>query len=85
MPLKDEQRKGIEQLLLGKDVLAVLPTGFGKSRIYQGFTTAKCMPGNMWPEFNLGYIAIEKYCDRSTQQAKSAWIYRSKPFRTVAR
>ena len=42
MPLKDEQRKGIEQLLLGKDVLAVLPTGFGKSRIYQRLTSAKC-------------------------------------------
>jgi superfamily II DNA helicase RecQ len=41
MPLKDEQRKAIEQLLLGKDVLAVLPTGFGKSRIYQYFTTVK--------------------------------------------
>ena len=39
--LKDEQRQAIEQLLLGKDVLAVLPTGFGKSRIYQALTTAK--------------------------------------------
>ena len=39
--LKDEQRLAVEALVSGKDVLAVLPTGFGKSVIYQSFVIAK--------------------------------------------
>ena len=39
--LKEEQRLAIEALLSGKDVMAVLPTGFGKSVIYQSFVIAK--------------------------------------------
>ena len=35
--LKDEQFCAVESVLRGKDVLAVLPTGFGKSLIYQIF------------------------------------------------
>ena len=30
---KEEQQVAIEKLLLGQDVLAVLPTGYGKSMI----------------------------------------------------
>jgi ATP-dependent DNA helicase RecQ len=33
--LKTEQRKALESLLNGNDVLAVLPTGYGKSLIFQ--------------------------------------------------
>lgn len=33
--LKDEQRTAIKAFVDGKDVFAVLPTGFGKSLIYQ--------------------------------------------------
>ena len=33
--LKPEQKVAIKSLVCGKDVLAVLPTGFGKSAIYQ--------------------------------------------------
>ena len=33
--LKPEQRTAIKSLACGKDVLAVLPTGFGKSSIFQ--------------------------------------------------
>ena len=33
--LKNEQRIAITSLLRGSDVLAVLPTGFGKSLIHQ--------------------------------------------------
>ena len=36
--LKTEQEQAVRNLYLGKDVLAVLPTGFGKSRIYQAFS-----------------------------------------------
>ena len=42
--LKEEQRLAIEALLSGKDVMAVLPTGFGKSVIYQSFVIAKTLP-----------------------------------------
>ena len=37
--LKTEQ--AVRNLYLGKDVLAILPTGFGKSRIYQAFSLQK--------------------------------------------
>ena len=33
--LKEEQKLAVEALLSGKDVMAILPTGFGKSIIYQ--------------------------------------------------
>ena len=35
--LKEEQEKAAVELLSGKDVLAILPTGFGKSLIYTIF------------------------------------------------
>ena len=37
--LKCEQT--IQHLLLGKDVIAILPTGFGKSMIFTVYTLAK--------------------------------------------
>ena len=39
--LKPEQEQAVRNLYLGKDVLAVLPTGFGKSHIYQAFSFLK--------------------------------------------
>ena len=39
--LKEEQKPAVEVLLLGKDVMVVHPTGFGKSIIYQSFIIAK--------------------------------------------
>ena len=39
--LKEEQKLAVEALLSGKDVMAVLPTGFGKSIIYQSFVVPK--------------------------------------------
>lgn len=39
--LKEEQKLAMEALLSGKDVMAILPTGFGKSIIYQIFVVAK--------------------------------------------
>ena len=38
--LKREQDIAVRDLLSGKDVLAILPTGFGKSLIYQAFVRA---------------------------------------------
>ena len=39
--LKSEQKEAVESLLRGRDVFGVLPTGFGKSLIYQLFVLAK--------------------------------------------
>ena len=39
--LKREQLLAVKNLLNGKDVLAVLPTGFGKSMIFTVFSFAK--------------------------------------------
>ena len=39
--LKEEQEVGVEKLLLGQDVLAVLLTGYGKSMIFTVFALAK--------------------------------------------
>jgi ATP-dependent DNA helicase RecQ len=39
--LKSEQRQAIENLLLGKDVIAILPTGFGKSMVFIVYVLAK--------------------------------------------
>ena len=38
---KPEQEAAVMSLLVGKDVLAVLPTGYGKSLIYIMFVCAK--------------------------------------------
>ena len=39
--LKCEQIISIQHLLLGKDVIAILPTGFRKSMIFTVYTLAK--------------------------------------------
>ena len=39
--LKAEQKEAVESLLRAKDVFGVLPTGFGKSLIFQLFALAK--------------------------------------------
>ena len=39
--LKCEQRISVQHLLLGKDVIAILPTGFGKSMIFTVYALAK--------------------------------------------
>ena len=39
--LKCDQRISIQHLLLGKDVIAILPTGFGKSMIFTIYALAK--------------------------------------------
>ena len=39
--LKSEQKEAVESLLKGRDVFGVLPTGFGKSLIFQLFVLAK--------------------------------------------
>ena len=38
--LKQEQEEAVVSLLVSRDVLAVLPTGFGKSLIFQVFVSS---------------------------------------------
>jgi len=38
MTLTPDQEKGVEELLSGRDVVAALPTGSGKSLIFQSLT-----------------------------------------------
>ena len=39
--LKREQETAVKELLAGRDVMAILPTGFGKSLIFTVFAIAK--------------------------------------------
>ena len=39
--LKTEQKQAVVGVLNGKDVMAILPTGFGKSVIFELFTLVK--------------------------------------------
>ena len=41
--LKNEQKEVVRHLLRSKDIVGILPTGFGKSLIYQLYATAKQM------------------------------------------
>lgn len=41
LTLKEEQKEAVTSLLFGRDVLAILPTGFDKSLIFQLFATIK--------------------------------------------
>ena len=38
--LKEQQERAVKELMSGNDVLAILPTGFGKSMVYTIFTLA---------------------------------------------
>ena len=40
--LKKEQESAVKSLLLNRDVLAVLPTGYGKSLVFQCYVCGKC-------------------------------------------
>ena len=44
--LKSEQKEAVESPLKGRDVFGVLPTGFGKSLIFQLFVLAKNRASN---------------------------------------
>ena len=41
--LRPEQRQAVEALLQGRDVLAILPTGYGKSMIFQVYVAAAAL------------------------------------------
>ena len=62
--LKAEQEKTLYSLLEGNDVLAILPTGFGKSMIFTMFSVAareRTPPGG---SFSVGNIAAQQHNHR---------------------
>ena len=43
LTLRPEQRQAVEALLQGRDILAILPTGYGKSMIFQVYVAAAAL------------------------------------------
>ena len=62
LQLKPGQREAIVHLLNGRDVLCVLPTGYGKSLIYQMFTLAKVKA-----------ISVSNLCPLETAFVNDGW------------
>ena len=69
LQLKPEQRNAVEYLLNHDDVLAVLPTGYGKSLIFQLFAPAACCrfalvdmqtPAETFPKFPSALRVIDR-------------------------
>ena len=54
--LRQEQKYSVKQLFTGGYLLAVLPTGFGKSLIFELLALV-----------NDDHVVVEKYCERSNQ------------------
>lgn len=59
--LKSEQKEAVESLLKGRDVFGVLPTGFGKSLIFQVFVLAKNRASNS-PNASVEHLTIIVIC-----------------------
>ena len=60
MNLKEEQKQAVKELQNGNDVLAVLPTRFGKSRIFNetnGRATIVAVTLDLLPKGSLGVMA----------------------------
>ena len=63
--LKEEQKLTVEALLSGKDVMAVLPIGFGKSIIYQSFVIVKNIAIRSWLLFSFA-VLLKTSCSQMT-------------------
>jgi len=80
--LKPEQRNAVEYLLNHDDVLAVLPTGYGESLIFQLFTVAASIERKE-PQTGLVICPLKSMIEDQIAEAKSMgipqlpqWIYR---------
>ena len=83
--LKEEQEKAVVELLSGKDVLAILPTGFGKRLTY--CPLPKCFPCFPWPllernsrfswlPYSFGLSSIEDFAlRRKLKWEEGAWTF----------
>ena len=62
--LKPEQTQAVEALLAGKDVLAILATGFGKSLVYQVFSMAQT---------SANASVLAQHCGRAGKRNERPW------------
>ena len=67
--IKPEQESALVEYLNGKDVLAVLPTGFGKSLIYQ---LAPLVTKKLNPSINPIFIVISPLVELMNDQIREA-------------
>ena len=67
--IKQEQETALAEFLDGKDVLAVLPTGFGKSLIYQ---LAPLVTKKIYPSISPIFIVISPLVELMNDQIKEA-------------
>ena len=74
--LKPEQRQAVSSLQKGEDVLAVLPTGFGKSMIFTFFRIAEWESGRSSSVLNL---SVEKP-SFGPENATERTLYRSRTY-----
>ena len=68
---KDEQRKAVKQVYGKKDLVAVLPTGFGKSLIFQLLVLMK----STQVVYVLVMVPLRYYCCRSKLLRNGISIY----------
>jgi len=61
-----EQETAVSALLHGRDVMAILPTGFGKSMIFTMFALAQTRIIRIYKNLHHCYFAIEKHHRRPT-------------------
>ena len=70
--LKKEQESGMRHILNGKDVMTILPTGFGESLIFQlfvmmcGVRSAKKTARRNWLLQRHCYFSVAKHYSRSS-------------------
>ena len=62
--MEPEQRNAVEYFLNHDDVLAVLPTGYGKSHIFQLFAVAASIERKEPQTVRVGCLPFEKYHSR---------------------
>ncbi|CAB3990470.1 ATP-dependent DNA helicase, partial [Paramuricea clavata] len=88
LTLKDEQKEAVKSLLSGRDVLAILPTGFGKSLIFQLFAIAKSIeatrastsPGTVLVICPLDSIVKDQLTEAETYGLKAVSLSSSEMF-----
>ncbi len=66
--LKEEQEVAVEKLLLGQDVVAVLPTGYGKSMIFTVFALAKQLIKRTEKDISTSILVISPLTSITTDQ-----------------
>ena len=76
--LKEEQEVAVEKPLLGQDVLAVLPTGYGKSMMFTVFALAKQLMKRTENDISTSILVISPLtsitADQIAEMHASHWV-----------